>query len=369
MPVPEAPADLPGRLSAAQLASSIDVALAGWDGVEPVWIFGYGSLIWNPDLEFDRRLLARVHGYHRRLCLWSRVNRGTMDCPGLVAGLDRGGSCAGVAYRIRPADVLSRIRAALAARDVARFLHAALAHMPPGRRLAGAGTGVRGATETLRITPGKLSEAEIVEGYTRGSCGRYGSSLDYLVNCIVSLREHGLRDPHFEKIARHAGVDAALLHRTSPATLAGGTYNTSMTLADLRVEYARAALDEAHADVDPLRQFARWWDEAVAAQVREGNAMTLATADADGRPSRAHRAVERLRRRGLRIFYQLSEPQRSRAGCQSARLVCCFSGPSSNARFGSKAMSRGSPNTNPTNIFAAARWRAASVLGPRRRAK
>jgi pyridoxamine 5'-phosphate oxidase len=59
----------------------------------------------------------------------------------------------------------------------------------------------------------------------------------------------------------------------------------SMTLADLRVEYARAALDEEHADADPLRQFARWWEEAIAAQVREGNAMTLATADADGRPS------------------------------------------------------------------------------------
>lgn len=58
-----------------------------------------------------------------------------------------------------------------------------------------------------------------------------------------------------------------------------------MTLADLRVEYARAALDEAHADVDPFCQFARWWEEAVAAQVREGNAMTLATADADGRPA------------------------------------------------------------------------------------
>lgn len=58
-----------------------------------------------------------------------------------------------------------------------------------------------------------------------------------------------------------------------------------MNIADLRVEYARAALDEAHADVDPFRQFARWWDEAVAAQVREANAMTLATADGDGKPA------------------------------------------------------------------------------------
>ena len=56
------------------------------------------------------------------------------------------------------------------------------------------------------------------------------------------------------------------------------------SLADLRVEYSKAALDEDHSDADPLRQFTRWWDEAQAAQVREANAMTLATAAADGRP-------------------------------------------------------------------------------------
>lgn len=58
-----------------------------------------------------------------------------------------------------------------------------------------------------------------------------------------------------------------------------------MNIQDLRQEYKRGALDEAHADVDPIRQFGRWWDEALAAQVREANAMTLATADAGGRPS------------------------------------------------------------------------------------
>lgn len=56
-------------------------------------------------------------------------------------------------------------------------------------------------------------------------------------------------------------------------------------LADLRVEYSKAALDDDHSDADPLRQFTRWWDEAMAAEVREANAMALATADADGRPS------------------------------------------------------------------------------------
>ncbi len=56
-------------------------------------------------------------------------------------------------------------------------------------------------------------------------------------------------------------------------------------IAQIRTDYKRGALDEEHADTDPIRQFARWWEEAVAAEVLEVNAMTLATADAQGRPS------------------------------------------------------------------------------------
>ncbi|HYM48595.1 MAG TPA: pyridoxamine 5'-phosphate oxidase [Burkholderiaceae bacterium] len=58
-----------------------------------------------------------------------------------------------------------------------------------------------------------------------------------------------------------------------------------MNVAQVRVEYKRGELDEDHADADPIVQFSHWWDEATAAQVREANAMTLATADAHGRPS------------------------------------------------------------------------------------
>jgi pyridoxamine 5'-phosphate oxidase len=58
-----------------------------------------------------------------------------------------------------------------------------------------------------------------------------------------------------------------------------------MNIQDLRQDYKRGALDEHHADADPLKQFGRWWDEALAAEVPEANAMTLATADATGKPS------------------------------------------------------------------------------------
>src|SRR5258706_9434166 len=58
-----------------------------------------------------------------------------------------------------------------------------------------------------------------------------------------------------------------------------------MKIAELRIEYQRAELDEEHSEADPIRQFARWWSDAQAGKVREANAMTLATADAGGRPS------------------------------------------------------------------------------------
>ena len=66
----------------------------------PLWVFGYGSLIWNPGFPSVERKPAVVHGYHRRLCVWSWEYRGTVDYPGLVLGLDRGGSCQGIAFRV-----------------------------------------------------------------------------------------------------------------------------------------------------------------------------------------------------------------------------------------------------------------------------
>ena len=66
-----------------------------------VWIFAYGSLIWNPIFPFAEKRVARIYGLHRSFCLWSRVGRGTRENPGLVLGLDDGGSCSGLALRDR----------------------------------------------------------------------------------------------------------------------------------------------------------------------------------------------------------------------------------------------------------------------------
>lgn len=75
-------------------------ALRDWGGQQDLWVFGYASLIWRPEFEAAEQRVARLHGYHRALKMWSRVNRGTPDCPGLVFALLSGGSCQGMAFRI-----------------------------------------------------------------------------------------------------------------------------------------------------------------------------------------------------------------------------------------------------------------------------
>jgi len=208
---PKVPYEFPGRLTAEQQAASFAAALAQWDGASPVWLFGYGSLIWNPEVTYDRRFAARVHGYHRRLCLWSRVNRGTLECPGLVAGLDRGGSCAGVVYRLPAATARAELerlwdREMFMGSYAPRWLDCRLDNAAEDRPHEGSLVSALAFVVRRDATnyTGKLSEAQILAVFARGSCGRYGTSLDYLIRTVAALREHGLRDPHLERLARHA---------------------------------------------------------------------------------------------------------------------------------------------------------------------
>jgi cation transport protein ChaC len=199
-------AGLPQRLSYDELEASLAAFLRDWDGTRPLWVFGYGSLIWKPDLSFDLRCAARVHGYHRRLCLWSVINRGTPQCPGLVAGLDRGGSCAGVVFRVPAAAVRSQF-SQLWQREMMMNSYAPRhleCRLTDGSFVSAVAFVVRRDASNYA---GRLSERDIIEVFLRGSCGRYGTSLDYLVNTICSLRSHGIIDPHFERLARHAGID------------------------------------------------------------------------------------------------------------------------------------------------------------------
>jgi pyridoxamine 5'-phosphate oxidase len=96
-----------------------------------------------------------------------------------------------------------------------------------------------------------------------------------------------------------------------------------MDISHLRTDYKREALDEAHADVDPIRQFARWWDEAIASKLPEPNAMTLATADADGRPSARVVLLKGFDEAGF-VFYTNYESRKGRELAANPRASLLF---------------------------------------------
>ena len=191
------------RLSDEELRVSLAATLAHWDGRAPLWVFGYGSLIWKPEFDFDLRVPARVHGYHRKLCLRSIKYRGTVERPGVVAGLDRGGSCAGIGYRL-PADVVRRQLPQLWEREM--FMGSYAARWLSARRLDGAGS-VRALS--FVVVPqgqnycGHLDEQALLEILSHAR-GIYGSSLEYLQRTVAALHADGLRDPHLERLLQRA---------------------------------------------------------------------------------------------------------------------------------------------------------------------
>lgn len=188
------------RLSDAALEASIAATLRPWDARHDLWLFGYGSLMWNLGCEYTQRLPARIFGYHRSFCLWSRINRGTPEAPGLVLALERGGSCAGFAFRI-PRECVGDFMLPLWRREMqyGSYLPRWLAcHTRKGiRRALG-----------FAINPqasgycGHLDEADRVECILRGR-GIYGSSADYLFNTVKSLQELGIHDRGLLRLAGH----------------------------------------------------------------------------------------------------------------------------------------------------------------------
>lgn len=164
-------------------------------------LFAYGSLIWRPEFKYVEALQARVLGFHRSLRMRSRVNRGSPHEPGLVLALVSGGSCRGLVYRIPRADgeaVLPRLweREMPSGVYEPRWLNC---DTPLGR--------VRALAFTLsRRSPnwtGPLHEPELLHIF-RHACGRYGTTLDYLLRTIQGLREHGIRDAELERQAHLA---------------------------------------------------------------------------------------------------------------------------------------------------------------------
>jgi cation transport protein ChaC len=186
-----------------QLSESLTTALAtkpkgaGW------WVFAYGSLLWNPLFPVAEMRPATLGGYHRRFCLRSLASRGTRERPGLVLGLERGGSCRGVAMRLPAPLALDELHLLWRREMVVN------SYRPRWVRLDADGRELVALTFVVRRDhpqyAGKLSPAEQVAVLASAS-GAFGSSLDYLERTRVALVSHGIVDPYLERLA--AGVVA-----------------------------------------------------------------------------------------------------------------------------------------------------------------
>ncbi|QEY62007.1 gamma-glutamylcyclotransferase [Metapseudomonas lalkuanensis] len=188
--------DQPAQLTRAELLASLENTMARHQG-GPVWLFAYGSLIWRPECPTMERRRARIHGYHRGLYLWSLIHRGTPETPGLVLGLDRGGSCAGFAYRL-PGEQLEEHLFALWQREMPDA-----AYQPKwlNCQLVG-GPSVQALGFVLRrdfaCYAGALPDHVLRQVFDNAS-GRYGSTRDYVERTASILRANAMPDRKLEE--------------------------------------------------------------------------------------------------------------------------------------------------------------------------
>jgi len=186
-------------LSDAEQEASLREILDRHEPDTDVWLFGYGSLVWNPIVHYEERRVARLHGFHRSFCLWSHVNRGSLQKPGLVLGLDSGGSCRGVAFRIAAHHVPDELRL-LWRREMVLG-----AYCPRWTR-------VDTGNETLQAIAffvnrehanyaGKLPLETVIKTLV-STRGQLGTPAEYLLETVRGLIEHGVRDPYLLELRK-----------------------------------------------------------------------------------------------------------------------------------------------------------------------
>ncbi len=158
---------------------------------DDLWVFGYGSLIWNPAFEFIESRCGRVYGYHRRFTFWSKLGRGSEHRPGMMLGLARGGSCAGLALRVAREHAEHELQSVFMREMLTSSYHARLVPVHTGRGV------VRGIA--FVANPGHAFYAgrvplETAARHIAFAEGHLGPCRDYLYNTVLHLKAHGICD-------------------------------------------------------------------------------------------------------------------------------------------------------------------------------
>ena len=173
------------------------------------WVFGYGSLMWRPGFNYVRKCSALVRGYHRSLCVYSHVHRGTPDRPGLVLALDRGCACHGTAFEIATThwdDTVAYLRAREQVTKVyiERQIFLTLSQ-PPYRVQA-----LTYVVDRRHIQYAGVLSHIIQAQHVCGAEGVSGRNTEYVLNTLAHLRELNIRDATLEKLAVQLRLQAAL---------------------------------------------------------------------------------------------------------------------------------------------------------------
>lgn len=164
-----------------------------------LWVFGYGSLIWRPGFAFTESVQARLHGYHRSLCVFSHVHRGTPERPGLVLGLDRGGMCRGLAFRVAP-DKADETIAYLRAREQATSVYVEKrlpVRLEDGRQV----TALVYVADRKHLQYAGRQSAERRFELVRDGRGSSGENPDYVLQTHDYLSRMGVFDPVLAALA------------------------------------------------------------------------------------------------------------------------------------------------------------------------
>ena len=169
------------------------------------WVFGYGSLMWRPGFDHAEALPARLVGAHRALCVYSWVHRGTPERPGLVLGLDRGGACRGVAFRVTQRDrelVLAYLRERELVTNVYKEVHRAVWLLDRAPRSVTAVTYVVDRDHVQYA--GKLPRERQL-AHVRDAVGQAGANAQYVISTVRHLRALGIRDDRLEWLTKALG--------------------------------------------------------------------------------------------------------------------------------------------------------------------
>lgn len=197
---------LPGMVirSDEEIAASLEQTLASHDPASDVWVFGYGSLMWNPAFDHAEQRVGVVRGWHRRFCLWLEMGRGSPDNPGLMLALDRGGTCRGVAFRIPAQQARSELLLVWRREMLGTVYHARWVQVRTVGGTVPAITFV--ANRAHPRYAGKLGDAKAA-AHIATATGSLGSCVSYLRNTLDHLQALGIRDAGLLRIA--AGIPRA----------------------------------------------------------------------------------------------------------------------------------------------------------------